>query len=61
MKLSYSAYTQLITEDIKWLLDYAPNTLERRHIIAVLEDSVKFYYGRQETKEEIEYKTPSVK
>lgn len=45
MKLNKEAYSKLIQEDIKKLENYFPNdSLEKKHILGVLEDSINFYY-----------------
>ena len=44
MKLNKWAYEQLITENIVWLLENTDDTLERRHILDVLQDSVQRLY-----------------
>lgn len=44
-KLTRDAFKRLIAEDIEWLRQF-PNTLERRHIEAVLEDSIHRYYDQ---------------
>ena len=41
--LNKSAYQKLINEDIQYLLDECPRTLERDHVIQVLEWSAKAY------------------
>lgn len=43
-KLNKDYYQKLIDEDIKVLLKSMPDTLERKHIIDVLNDSVNYYY-----------------
>lgn len=37
------AYDQLVNEDIEWLKASAPDTLERDHILAVLDFSKREY------------------
>ena len=49
-KLNKNAYEQLIQEDIDWLEKHTEDTLEQNHIIAVLKDSVRFYYPAMETR-----------
>ena len=44
MQLNKLGYKQLIDEDILWLEKNTPDTLERRHIIMVLRDSIDMYY-----------------
>ena len=44
IKINKEAYQKLITEDIEWLLKETERTLERDHIIEVLESSVSKYY-----------------
>lgn len=43
MKLNPISYKNLIEEDKGWLIKNAPESLERAHILAVLDDSVKHY------------------
>lgn len=45
-KMTKSAYQKLIQEDIDYLKQL-PDTLERKHIISVLEDSVRVYYDHR--------------
>lgn len=40
------AYEELINEDIAWLEKNSPSELERGHIVAVLQQSVKEYRER---------------
>lgn len=47
LTLNKSAYTQLIEEDIDWLLKQ-PRTLEREHIVAVLRESIESFYPPKE-------------
>lgn len=44
MMMNRESYERLIQEDIAWL-NTMPRTLERDHIIAVLEDSTNRIYG----------------
>jgi hypothetical protein len=44
IKLNKESYQFLIDEDIKELKKSMEDTLVRKHIIAVLEESVKFHY-----------------
>jgi hypothetical protein len=44
MKLNKEGYAQLIEEDIEWLENNTSDTLERKHIIMVLEQSIDTYY-----------------
>jgi hypothetical protein len=43
-KVNKPTYEQLIQEDINWLTKNTEDTLERRHIIAIVKDSVNSYY-----------------
>ena len=43
IKINKEAYQKLITEDIEWLLKETERSLERDHIIEVLESSVSKY------------------
>jgi len=45
MKMNFWAYEKLVAEDITWLEAVVPDTLERRHIVAVLRASVDHEYG----------------
>lgn len=42
--LNLAAYERLIEEDIEWLMQNTKPSLERDHIIVVLEDIKRFYY-----------------
>lgn len=42
-KLAKHAYEKLVAEDLAWL-DAQPRTLEREHVRAIVEQSVKFNY-----------------
>jgi hypothetical protein len=42
-KITKSAYVQLIKENIAWLKTM-PRTLERNHIMLIVEKSIDFYY-----------------
>ena len=44
-KLNQRAYQQLVEEDIRWLVDNTGESLERRHIVDILWDSVSTLYG----------------
>ncbi len=44
MPLNRSAFEQLIAEDIAWLESAAPDTLERRHIVACLKEQARLTY-----------------
>lgn len=44
MRLNKEGYEQLINEDIAWLEKSSSDTLERRHIIAVLLTSIYHEY-----------------
>lgn len=44
MPLNRTAFEALITEDIAWLEANAPNTLERRHIVACLKEQAWLRY-----------------
>jgi len=46
-KLNKDAYMKLVYEDIDWLKKNSPHTLERDHIIMVLQDSIKRHYPNQ--------------
>lgn len=43
-RINRKAYEQLISEDKAWLLTYAPASLERSHILEVLQYSAKYLY-----------------
>lgn len=45
MKMNRGAYEKLVAEDITWLESAVPDTLERRHIVAILLASVAHEYG----------------
>ena len=47
--LNRAAYERLIAEDIAWL-EAQPRTLERDHVVAVLRDSARLYYGPRDDK-----------
>ena len=47
-KLLRHSYVQLIKENIEWLLSNTPDSLERKHIIAVLLDSIDKNYPKEE-------------
>lgn len=47
-QLTRDAYEKLIEEDIQWLLDNTERTLERSHIIDVLNGSADRYYGKKD-------------
>lgn len=42
--LNRTAYHQLVDEDVAWL-EKQPRTLERDHVIQIVKDSVRCYYG----------------
>jgi len=44
MKLTKWAYEELITKNIAWLVENTDDTLERRHIVDVMRDSVQRLY-----------------
>lgn len=44
MKLNKISYEELVNEDIQWLLDNTKDTLERRHILLILENSKDLEY-----------------
>ena len=46
MKINKIAYEKLIAEDIQWLKSYTEDTPERRHIVDVLNYSIKLIYGK---------------
>jgi hypothetical protein len=46
-KLNKSSYEQLIAENVEWLLGCTSRTLERDHIIAVLQNSIALHYPSQ--------------
>ena len=41
--LNAKAFKSLINQDKEWLMENTPESLERAHIVAVLDDSVKHY------------------
>lgn len=43
-RLTRAAYTDLINEDIEWLLRM-PRSLERDHVLMVLKEAVRYEYG----------------
>lgn len=43
LTLNKHAYSKLVQEDIEWLLENTERTLEREHIILVLNWSMKTY------------------
>lgn len=43
-RMNRSAYNELIDEDTAWLQKEAPPSLERSHIVCVLEQSVELLY-----------------
>ena len=45
--MTKSAYIGLINENIKWIEQF-PDTLERKHIIGILLDSIKQYYPHED-------------
>lgn len=47
-QINRPAYKRLIDENIEWLRKQ-PRTLEREHIIAIVEDSINWYYDPDET------------
>ncbi len=47
MKLNKKAYQQLIDEDVNWLKIETTDCLEQNHILQVLKDSVRCYYGQE--------------
>ena len=44
-KLTREGYQALIDEDVTWLEANAPHSLERDHIVTVLNHSVVMHYG----------------
>jgi hypothetical protein len=44
MPLNRAAFEQVIAEDIAWLEANAPDTLERRHIVACLKEQARLRY-----------------
>jgi len=46
-QLTREAYATLVAEDKAWLIANAPRSLERDHIIAVLDSSVINYAPRE--------------
>jgi len=44
MKVKYEKYRELINNDARWLVDNTKNSLERKHILKVLWDSIGCYY-----------------
>lgn len=44
-KLTRGAYEQLVSQDIEWLRQQ-PRTLERDHVIAIVEQSIDLHYGQ---------------
>lgn len=44
MKINKSSYQKLIDQNIDWLKTNTTDTLERQHIILILEQSVNMYY-----------------
>lgn len=44
MKLTKCAYERLVLEDTAWLIENTDDTLERRHILDILRDSVQRLY-----------------
>lgn len=52
VQLTRKSYTELIHQDIDWLIQNTRSGIERAHIIQVLKDSINLYYGDPE-------KTPS--
>lgn len=54
-KLNKETYEKMILEDIEWLENIPGNSLEKRHIVIVLQQSIKDYEGftyRKETLKE---------
>ncbi len=46
-KMGRGSYQKLIDEDIEWLMKQ-PRTLEREHILQIIQDSVNFYYKEED-------------
>ena len=46
MRLTREAFAALIAEDRAWLIANAPDSLERQHIIDVLDSAVVAHYGQ---------------
>ena len=44
LPLNRAVFEQLIAEDIAWIESAAPDTLERRHIIACLKEQARLRY-----------------
>jgi len=42
-QMTSTSYSDLISENIKWLLENTNDSLERQHIIAILESSEEEY------------------
>lgn len=43
-KMSLNSYVELIQEDVNYLKNNLPESLERKHIINVLVASIRLYY-----------------
>jgi hypothetical protein len=43
-KVSLDAYRKLINDDAKWIVENTKDSLERRHILKILWDSIECYY-----------------
>ena len=58
-KMSKAAYTMTIEEDIQWLEGMSTNehSLEMRHIIMVLKESIDMYYSEAKAGEQVEQET----
>ena len=45
MQINRESYEKLIVEDLEWLKNNAPESLERTHIVKVLVASINLIYG----------------
>lgn len=51
LTINRAAYEKLVREDLEWLLNNTYRTLERDHIVMIIEQSVEFYYGDAQANE----------
>lgn len=49
MRMTRDAFAALVAEDRAWLIANAPDSLERQHIIDLLDSAVVAHYGKPST------------
>lgn len=54
IQMNKESYTRLVKENISWLLDNTDDSLERRHIIDILNNSINTNYPRFDDKDNTE-------